>query len=219
LDSPEFQTWLKTVKQTLFCPGIPGAGKTILTSIVIEDLITRFHDDPSIGIAFVYCNFRPQHKQKAEDLLASLLKQLAQGQSLPDRIMSLHNKHKDKGTQPLFNELSGTLYVVAAMYSRVFIIVDALDECQESDNCRTKFLSEIFNLQAKSGASLFVTSRFIPEVTEKFKGCPSREILASDEDVRRYLDGHMSPRRAFLRENSELQDEIKTKIVKATKGM
>src|SRR5438105_551348 len=27
LDSPEFQTWLKTVKQTLFCPGIPGAGK------------------------------------------------------------------------------------------------------------------------------------------------------------------------------------------------
>jgi hypothetical protein len=138
---------------------------------------------------------------------------------LPDDIKSLHNKHKDKGTKPLFNKLSRTLYVVAAMYSRVFIIVDALDECQESDNCRTTFLSEIFNLQAKTGANLFATSRFIPEVTEKFKGRPSREILASDEDVRRYLDGHMSPRRAFLRENLELQDEIKTKIVKAMKGM
>jgi NACHT domain len=220
LDSPEFQTWLKTVKQTLFCPGIPGAGKTILTSIVIEDLITRFHSDPSIGIAFVYCNFQRQHEQKAEDLLASLLKQLAQGQSsLPDGIKPLYDKHKDKRTQPSFDELSRTLYIIAAMYSRVFIIVDALDECQESDNCRTKFLSEIFNLQARSGASLFATSRFISEVTEKFKGCSSREILARDEDIRRYLDGHMSPRRAFLRENSKLQDEIKTKIVKATKGM
>jgi nucleoside phosphorylase len=220
LDSPEFQTWLKTVKQTLFCPGIPGAGKTILTSVVIDDLITRFYNDPSVGIAFVYCNFRRQHEQKAEDLLASLLKQLTQGQSsLPDGIKSLYDKHKDMRTQPLFDELSRTLYIVAAMYSRVFIIVDALDECQESNNCRTKFLSEIFNLQAKSRASLFATSRFISEVTEKFKGCPSQEILASDEDVRRYLDGHMLPRRAFLRENLELQDEIKTKIVKATKGM
>ena len=36
LDSAEYQTWLKTSKQTLFCPGIPGAGKTILTSIVID---------------------------------------------------------------------------------------------------------------------------------------------------------------------------------------
>ena len=29
-DSVKYQSWLKTSKQTLFCPGIPGAGKTIL---------------------------------------------------------------------------------------------------------------------------------------------------------------------------------------------
>jgi len=161
----------------LFCPGIPRAGKILLTSIVIDDLITRFYSDSSIGIAFVYCNFRSQHKQKAEDLLASLLKQLVQGQPLPDVIKSLHNKHKDKGTQPSFDELLSALYIVAAMYLRVFIIVDALDECEESANCRTKFLSGIFELQAKSGASLFATSRFISEVTAKFKGCLEREIF------------------------------------------
>jgi hypothetical protein len=58
LDSPEFQTWLNTENQTLFCPGIPGAGKTILTSIVVEELTTRFSNDPTIGIAYIYCNFR-----------------------------------------------------------------------------------------------------------------------------------------------------------------
>jgi hypothetical protein len=39
LDSDEFQTCLDTDKQTLFCPGIPGAGKTILSSIVVDYLM------------------------------------------------------------------------------------------------------------------------------------------------------------------------------------
>jgi hypothetical protein len=51
LDSAEFQDWLgtekKTAKKTLFCPGIPGAGKTILTAVVIDDLMTRFANNPT----------------------------------------------------------------------------------------------------------------------------------------------------------------------------
>src|SRR4051794_39963409 len=44
LDSAEYQAWQKADKQTLFCPGIPGAGKTVLTSIIIDDLCNRFHN-------------------------------------------------------------------------------------------------------------------------------------------------------------------------------
>src|SRR5947209_377555 len=46
LKSTEYQTWLNSGKQTLFCPGIPGAGKTILTSIVVDDLIRGIQNDP-----------------------------------------------------------------------------------------------------------------------------------------------------------------------------
>jgi hypothetical protein len=81
------QWLLPTSKQTLFCRGIPGAGKTILTAIVIDDLTTRFQNDPSIGIAYLYCNFQRRDEQKADDFLASLLKQLSQRQSsLPDSV-------------------------------------------------------------------------------------------------------------------------------------
>jgi DNA replication protein DnaC len=76
LDSAKFQTWLNTDKQMLFCLGIPGVGKTILISIVIKELTTRFYDNKSIGIAYLYCNFRRKDEQKTGDLLASLLKQL-----------------------------------------------------------------------------------------------------------------------------------------------
>jgi Cdc6-like AAA superfamily ATPase len=72
LDSAEFTAWLGTDKRTLFCPGIPGAGKTVLTSIVVEELFTRFENNGNIGIAYLYCNYRQQHQQKFEDLIASL---------------------------------------------------------------------------------------------------------------------------------------------------
>src|SRR5580700_3936070 len=94
LDSAEYQTWLNIGKQTLFCPGIPGAGKTILTSIVVDDLNTRFLADQNVGIAYLYCNFRRRDEQSAEDLLASLLKQLTREQfSLPDRVKTLYDQH------------------------------------------------------------------------------------------------------------------------------
>ncbi|EAQ88564.1 hypothetical protein CHGG_05183 [Chaetomium globosum CBS 148.51] len=73
LDSAEFQAWLNTDKQTLFCPGIPGAGKTLITAIVINHLQSRFRDDQSTGIAYIYCNFQRQDGQKPEDLLAQFL--------------------------------------------------------------------------------------------------------------------------------------------------
>lgn len=77
LDTPEFRTWRDTSGQTLFCPGIPGAGKTTLTSTVADYLVTMFRDDNTVGIAYFYCNFRRQDEQTAKDLLALLLKQLA----------------------------------------------------------------------------------------------------------------------------------------------
>ena len=39
---------------TLFCPGNPGSGKTMMVSIVILWLTKMFRNDPGIGIAFSY---------------------------------------------------------------------------------------------------------------------------------------------------------------------
>jgi Cdc6-like AAA superfamily ATPase len=204
----------------LFCPGIPGAGKTILISIVVDNLQERFRGDNTIGIAYIYCNFRHQEEQNANSLLASLLKQLSQERSsFPDNVKFLYDKHKKKRARPSLDEISRTLQFVSSMFSRVVIIIDALDECQASDGCRTRFLTEIFSLQTQSGANLFTTSRLIPEVIEIFKSTMLLEIRASEEDVRRYLEGHMSRLPGFVVRSHELQEEIKTRIVQAVDGM
>lgn len=200
---------------------MPGAGKTIMVSIVIEHLYTKYRNDNSVGTAYLYCNFRRQDEQKPVDLLASLFKQLlSEKPNIPVSVRRLYEYHKNKQTRPSFDEISKELHSVVAPYSKCFIIIDALDECQVSDGGRQKFLSELLELQTKVGANLFVTSRFIPEVTKVFEGKSVLiEIHASEEDVRRYLDGHVTRLPSFVLRSLDLQEEIKTEIVKAVRGM
>ena len=218
LDSAEYQAWLKTNKQTLFCPGIPGAGKTVLTAIVVDDLTKRVSSDPTIGIAYVYCNFWQQGTQKIDDLMASLLKQLAQcWSSLPESVNVLYDQHRAKCTRPSLDEISGVLQSVVTMYSRSFIIVDALDECQVSDGSQARFLSELFTLQTQHGVNIFATSRLIPQIMDQFNGSVSLEIRAHDNDVRQYLHD-----RIVQSESQVLKtycEEIETKITSVVDGM
>jgi len=79
------------------------------------------------------------------------------------------------------------------------------------------FLSEISSLQTKTGANLFATSRFIPDITEEFNGRIKLEIRAHDNDVRQYLDGRILQSAQKLLETH--REEIKTQITKVVDGM
>lgn len=81
------------------------------------------------------------------------------------------------------DEILGVLYSITTNYLRVFVIVDALDECQVSDRSHRTILREIFKLQAKTRANLFATSRFTDEIMKQFEGALSLEIRATSEDV------------------------------------
>lgn len=219
-NSADFQRWLQMKGETLFCSGIPGAGKTILTAVVIDDLTTRFSANRDVGIAYVYCNFQLQQQQNAINLLTSLLKQLFRRQSSPsDSVEALYKKHHPNGTRPLIYEISAALQSMADQYSRVFIIIDALDECLASGEYRGKLLSNLFTIQEKSKVNLFVTSRHVPEISAKFNRSIQMEIEASEKDVQQYLAGHLSTLPEWVQLNSGLVEEIKTEITKSVKGM
>ncbi|KAK6536600.1 hypothetical protein TWF281_000827 [Arthrobotrys megalospora] len=189
LDSTEYQRWLTAENQILFCRGIPGAGKTVLASAIVDHLSTWFLDDETVGIAYIYCNFKEQNEQKIDHLLASLLKQLAQSQpSLPESVRKLFNEHKARRTKPPTDEIVRTLHLVISVYSNIFFVIDALDECREADNCRHVFISTLLQLHAKfKTVSILTTSRPIMSIEAEFKENPRIEIRAHEEDVRKYL--------------------------------
>ena len=190
------------------------------TAIVIDKLRETFQDNPGIGVAYLYCNFRRHDEETAEAMLSSLLKQLSWQRSvMPSSLEALHCRHnKPQGrTRPSFEEILQTLQSVASLYFRVFILIDAIDEYRVADRRRT--LSALFSLQENTGANIFATSRFIPDIVQSFPNCPRYEIRAHEQDVRRYLDSHIWELPFVVHSNAALQEEIKTEIIKAIDGM
>lgn len=180
--------------------------------------MSRFEDDTNVGIAFIYCNFKLQHKD--DDMLISLLKQLSeQQQALPDCVKELFKRHKTKHTRPSSEEIFGNLQSVAAMYSEVFVIVDALDECQVTDGSRKGLLTNIFKVKKTSSVSLLATSRSIPDIMDIFKGDTQLEVRATQEDLSRYLQAQESLLPSCVSRNSQLREEVKAAILKAVDGM
>jgi hypothetical protein len=219
LDSNEFQGWLNYSNQTIFCLGKPGVGKTIIASIVVYHLDVEFHNDCTIGIAYIYCNFQLQQEQKPMDILLSLLKQLIQERpSIPRSIEALYDHHQGKRTRPSLDEISKELQAVISDNSRTFIIIDALDEFQISNGGPRKLLTEIFKLQAMARTSLFATSRINDEIAKLFEGAISLQIRAIDKDVGRYLDGEM-PLLQPDNLDDDIRDTIKREIIGAVDGM
>ena len=222
LNTAEFRTWLDGTGQTLLCTGIPGVGKTTIASLVIDELCETSRSDRTIGVTYLYCGFKGQHEQTLEVLVATLLRRLLHDQSdLPHGVEDLYKCHVQRGTRPSFCDIMSALLSTVRSFSKVFFVIDALDECTNADGRRHVLMDEIAKLQGQTGAKLFATSRHVPEVMnmELFRQSVALEVRASDEDVRSYLHEQMRRERLHVRPDRALQDIITTRIIKAADGM
>src|SRR5271170_640838 len=74
-DIKEFKEWRDRRGGILWLHGIPGAGKTVLSSTLIEQLKADSKGQP-VRIAFYYFDFSDREKQTTEACVRSLVKQL-----------------------------------------------------------------------------------------------------------------------------------------------
>ena len=175
-----------------------GAGKTSLASLVVNHLETHCQDKGT-AVTYLYCNYKEQASQTTANLVAELLKHLVHQQShLPQDVCSLYSRYHADNTRPKLEEVSSALHQEVQRYSRVFIVIDALDECPERNNTRWEFLGEVLKLP-EDRVRLFCTSRHITSIENEFETATRLEIKATDEDVKRYvvgrIDSEVSPRR------------------------
>ncbi|KAM0267240.1 hypothetical protein ACHAPA_006019 [Fusarium lateritium] len=220
LDCPEYQKWLQEKGQVLFCPGIPGAGKTVAASVVVKDLTQRFVNDTDIGIVFVYCSYTQRGSQETISLLGGILKQLCQRQgSISQDVTDLYLSHGKGQTGPQYDEITKALKCHLGDYSRVMVVIDAVDEWQPTQNDRFNLVDELLHLHGENSTNLLVTSRFIPAIEERFKRYPWCRIEASQDDIHRYIDDYHWPSLSLVYGRPDLQQEIKSCVRQAANGM
>jgi hypothetical protein len=193
-----------------------------MASIVIEHLVKLFPTETlfqhKTGVAFVYCEYKMHDEQKAIGLLTALLKQLLkQQQSIPDHIEAMYKSYRLHDMRPTLKDIKKALFDVIKWYTKVFIVVDALDEC--GDVARHELLSQIRIFQEQSQTKLMATSREIGLITQTFDADIRLKIEASSEDVEQYLESHMSGLPNFVAFNPDLKKDVKLGIIKAVRGM
>jgi len=219
LQSTEFSKWLRTPRDTLYCPGIPGAGKTMIAAITVNHLV-KYVQSEVIGVTYIFCNYKTQVDQTVTNLLATILKQLVcTRSSVAEPALHLYEHHSRRNTRPSLEEIFTILQSVIRNYSTVYLILDALDECSYQDGIHSWLLVKFRELQKEADLRIMVTSRFLHDIEKEFKSTTRLEIRANDIDVRRFIEGQIYRLPNCVQRDEALQDFVKEKIVEAVDGM
>ncbi|KAE8448932.1 hypothetical protein EG329_008728 [Mollisiaceae sp. DMI_Dod_QoI] len=187
-------------------------------SLVIDQLRRTFAGQ-DVAVAFFYFDYRSQDYQTPANVIASLLKQIvAQSSILPPSASELYEKFKKQRDCPQFQELQNTPLLVLRDFSRLFLVIDALDECDAKKH-RKPFLKVLKDLESTS-AKVFVTSRPHPDdIKKSLCSCPKIKVEASDEDIRKYLAHKIEQDGDTDLIDEKLKDEIVSSITNGARGM
>ena len=132
IQSQDFARWKTGSNRLLMLAGIPGSGKTILCSTIIEHVKHLNKCNADIGLAYYYFDFNDSQKQTIEGFLSSVLKQLScQKDLLPEKVRQLHEQNSNSSSRPPRAIVVEVLFAVASSFHEVVLIIDALDECQD----------------------------------------------------------------------------------------
>ncbi|KAI5846625.1 hypothetical protein DFP73DRAFT_631040 [Morchella snyderi] len=163
---PDFQAWVdnKLSIQMLWGHGIPGAGKTFIASLLIDELESSASAE-KYGVAYIYFNFKEQEQQRPTQALSSLIKKLLtqiKEPVVPAEVKKLYEEFILEGKQPPLQYLQQVLYSLSGRFPRVFFVFD----------------------------DVFVTSRPYPrDIYECLKKARTTkiEISANQEDIKKFI--------------------------------
>ncbi|KAL4804848.1 hypothetical protein BDV18DRAFT_161941 [Aspergillus unguis] len=212
---PDYLDWLSGKEKLLWCFGIPGAGKTVIASIVVEDVREQAKRTNGIGVAFTYLKYN-QPEQTFANVLGSLLQQLV----VPDAVdipESLQNAFEASGGPLGVDGLLKEIKTAITLYQQTFIIIDALDEC------RPDFRWQLVEFLQDFDCHLLVTSRIPEDLDEELKDFKSVEIKANKADIELYIDQEIKKDKRrlskFVTRRPQLRREIKEAMVKTVDKM
>lgn len=163
LQNEKFLSWQVGDAPLFWWHGSPGAGKSVLTASLFDEIIRGCREYQKIAVLVGFCSFDNENYQKPESVVASLLKQVAQ---IRGRLSSeLKEEHfrslRDDGKMPELGKLKALLQKELKEFEKTFIIFDGLDEAR-NENDRAAILATLHTL--KPSAKVLITSWFLEDI-------------------------------------------------------
>jgi Cdc6-like AAA superfamily ATPase len=218
---PRYTDWLGTPSsECLCCFGIPGSGKSVVASTVVDELYQAYQG-PRTLICYYYCNYKDTSSLDPSFLVGSLIKQALVHIPLEDS----DYLYDTTATEHSPIDRQNLLLRLFRHYSKVFVVLDGIDELNREGQTVVLDLINLWTLTSQPVMKIFVTSRTEDfGVRDRLKSHKSFDILGSnvEEDIIAYIEGTL--RQTALQNNpvlanAGLRQKIADALVYGAKGM
>ena len=195
----------------------------MLCGAIIENVLQD--SEESIAVAYFFCDYKSRETQQIEVILGSLAAQIAlQNPRAFEQLEEYYDELHQKGDleNPVETDrLIAVIQEMASQFGKLYIVVDALDECGVETYNIAEALKELVD-GAKS-INLAVCSREEEDIREVLADDFGRiEIEAHTEDLELYVGAEMSQRKNLKDlyiKNPQLNADIRYSLISRAQGM
>ncbi len=226
LKSDIYLDWLSNPGALLWLFGIPGCGKTILSSTIIQRTISECQIRTNPVVLYFYFDFNDVQKQQPENLVRSLIVQLSsQCANLSPALESLYSSCNNGERQPAYDMLLTALNAMMTCFAETYLVLDALDECLE----RRELLTSIGEIASWKDANVHIltTSRREKDIEESMeplcgdhgKICVQSTLV--NNDIRAYIQGRLHTDRDLKKWQNKpgIEQKIEDTLMEKADGM
>ena len=222
IESANYINWTTLQSSFLWLHGIPGCGKTVLCSTVVEDIASRCQVGGRKVLAYYYFDFNESKKQTCEGLLRSLVTQLF-GQTAwgSETIEVLFSDCGEGQREPTPKGLVQALRQLSEPLEETYFVFDALDECVEIPAV-ISFLEDIRGWH-NHNLHILITSRKEMAIEKGFRSLTTDQIqfqnFLVDADVRLLVRECLRSDPELSRWPESIKAEIEKTLYEGSKGI
>lgn len=222
--SSDFTAWQHEPASVLWLHGGAGCGKTVLSSTIITATKLAAEKEGASAVLYYFFDFNDPAKQQSYSLLVSLVQQLALRDSqaqlvlehLYDALEGLHKPTHDR-LLSTFQEM-----IRSSTLNHVYLIIDALDECDEVEMLMDHILNRIVGWRLPQ-IHLLTTSRKHREIQARFDALSVHPLPIEndvvDGDIRTFVTNQILRDHWWDKWNDNVRQEVTETLVQKANGM
>ena len=183
-ESDSFRIWSQHDDGIFWLRGLPGCGKTVLASTVIEymqsSLTTK---NENIALAYFYIDYRNPAKQNLEACLGTLVRQMLDHNPQGMERLERWSRQKQRGLSRILtsSDYVGILRDLANLQSKVYIVLDALDEAPDPE-AFVDALKQLSGRNYGTPIAVLVSSRNSASLESLLMPSVTNHVFVSNED-------------------------------------
>jgi hypothetical protein len=182
---------------------------------VIGELSNALHSavQGTTAVAYFYFDFRDERSQRVKAMLQSIILQLSAQSSNPYSALKRQHKPSQGQIPPTYENLLRVLEELLLEFGHTYIVLDALDECNESDRL-VQFVSRLHGWTKQSLHFLFTSQPREAFMNSKVFKEASLVVLSPDitqGDIEQFVHSELHKLSHLKRRAGEIASTVVTK--------